>query len=810
MDAETCIIYNRKQEDSSSTEDSGFFVDDEQIDESNTVEKTEEQIDESNTVEKTEELPTGPRTKTEELPTGPLLRTWSNQRSFMTKSSRRLILDKEEDETWHMYKIRERQLELAQVAKSARRRAQEAAQLVSENCTVANLDALNTVALFFKKENIDLHKQVRAHLQQIQSQQKLLVSRHAPNLLYATQLHDIAARHYIASLQAAWARSGIVSTHLQTPNDHASWHKRWADERDWGLSTAPTSTWLLLQGSRLRAFKVDRDICTNEARGFPLHEFKKQGLIEIRGRDGKFCLTLGKQILRIDRSCGTFARNIDDVEPLAVIEAEASLRLDRASRCALEAPFIILFNDITAIAIAPNLKLPSQKRPSLYDRLLVGSSSQNLEIGRDSALDPRSFSIFFHDIKIIFTSPSTTDAIAWVLEICASFGKKKQVALLDIQSIKGGIVRNSLAPKAPSEAFDLVIHDAIYTFLPSTLDDKSRWIVALQAAAKVQRVKHDDHEYLAQTRHLLNTSHTREPDNINKDIQNIELEQIIREAAQCVDDDQAKELTAKLNSLEQKHLSEAALARETAVALRRRYEAEKEKQYLSRPTSGTNVKSNTPQVIIFQCQGQARREPRIEAKEFSKQLALGRMVLVSLIESSPQLKFEYISIDPLKDDDLEDDTSMTLFDRYQMWKSKFSLKTDESIFRDAVEELIADQAERWQSALAALQLRHDNSSVLAFIRLLDGPEEYARPPRDGDVAIIYSAGVSDRGFNATFADRTQTAAPVVAAAISWLDKNRALAQRFLRVDSDSTDQDEHSPLAYTKVMRLLFQQAILR
>ena len=189
-------------------------------------------------------------------------------------------------------------------------------------------------------------------------------------------------------------------------------------------------------------------------------------------------------------------------------------------------------------------------------------------------------------------------------------------------------------------------------------------------------------------------------------------------------------------------------------------------------------------------------------------LARGALLVIQLEDN--QMRFEYSAVDPTNGGDFSDEKSDDLVAEYHRWRKNYSMKTDEATWREAINRRGASQGDRFRASLAAIDVMLSKSSAIVLLRLLDGPHEYAQPIKDGDVAIVWSGGVHDGGFHVKFQDRARTAAPVVSACIAWLDAHKVLAQRFLRTDSSTTDQDDGSPLAYGRVFRSLFQQALVR
>jgi len=307
------------------------------------------------------------------------------------------------------------------------------------------------------------------------------------------------------------------------------------------------------------------------------------------------------------------------------------------------------------------------------------------------------------------------------------------------------------------------------------------------------------------------TTRTKKVDTETENDDDDALQRALRAAATCENEAAMDAATTVLARLESEAMRRAASARDAAVDLRRRRAALQETSYLSKAASQQRAVKKCAR-IEFSRRGAEPRGDALEAKELKHLLARGALVVVQLrVDVTSHTRFEYFTIDPSDDDGSLEDRD-DLVEDFLNWRraSNFSTATDEATWRAAVDARLAKQADRWMANLAALDVLLANASAVVFCRLLDAPDEYAMPPRDGDVGVVWSGGVQDGGFDVSFRDRARTAAPVVGACISWLDSHNVLAQRFLRTDSSTTDQDEASPLAYARVMRVLFQQALVR
>lgn len=204
------------------------------------------------------------------------------------------------------------------------------------------------------------------------------------------------------------------------------------------------------------------------------------------------------------------------------------------------------------------------------------------------------------------------------------------------------------------------------------------------------------------------------------------------------------------------------------------------------------------------------------ASEMIRELERGAIVAIRFLPrteaNSEHYEYECIDAFEYVDDEtlaplLQSHNRPTLAKLYSAWRSEFSVKTDQSEFRDRLKLFMASQSRRWLASCTLLEIERPDETCVVVVRLHDDPAEYVQPIKFGDVIICWSPKRDDGSM--TFADRA-TATPVVVANLAkWLDGNRVTAQRTLRIDTADANQDDHAPLNYDRVYRKLFQKAIV-
>ena len=801
-----------------------------------------------------------------------LLRSWSSQKLMTPRSSSSSVPMMDDEHHTALYnRIKERHFELRVTKSDARDRALKEAAVVATECIEANMDALvlrSAVETEGTSIGHDEEKITSRHiLPQLDKRLYGILHHAVPRLKYAAQLHTVATTAYDASLLAGWARCGPGKAHLKrgTLHDTATWEKRWADQPlplTRGAAGTAQQVWLHLDGWCLRAylevpigglgdFATSTVIARRELEGFPMADMDAESHFEAaapraggevapprpldrhvavlkhgnlvvinNGEERRFRCTLGRRCLRLERAVeagghmATFGR--DDAEALAVVAAEAALRDDCLNN---GVPLVFVFDEGLKLRISSLMPAPE-----LASVIVV-----------DPTLPAEAFHVeFAHGKRLGLRAASVAEATAWIAAFVAAAGSPLGHVDLALEAdLRNTTVRLSEAPTAPL-AIDLVVRrsadfsplgDDIYTVLLASEDDRTRWLLALDAAildAKgITRPRHrrsmadnvhlnDDDDKDDSPTNLSLPEPPTETDMRHDDEDEASLAQAVRAAATSDDEASMEDAAAALSRFEAEALRRAASARDAAVDLRRRRAAMQEASYLHKVARCTPTARRKASAVRFT---RRHREPRgdaREAKTMASLLARGALLVIQLVDQS-QMAFEYFAIDPTGDGgDTAIEERKDLVAEYHRWRRDYSIKTDHATWRAAIHDRLGKQADRWRGALASLDVVLPNASAIVVLRLLDGPEEYARPPKDGDVGIVWSGGVQDGGFDVRFQDRARTSAPVVAAAISWMDTNHILAQRFLRTDASTTDHDDDAPLCYSRVMRVLFQQALIR